>query len=129
MRALLVTHGDLGEALLRSAHYIYAVQAPIRVLSNRDLDLAGLRAAIDQWLDEEPGPSLVMVDVGGGSCGTAARAAAQGRNSVRLLAGVNLPMVLTYLSSHAQLGLDELVSKMLDRALHAVAPLDPAPRQ
>lgn len=126
MRALLVTHGDLGEALLRSARYIYSVEAPIEVLSNTALDLGGLRAAIESWLDATEEPSLVMVDFGGGSCGIAARAAAGGRSRVRLLAGVNLPMVLTFLSSHAQLELDELVSKMLDRALHAVAPLEPA---
>lgn len=126
MRALLVTHGDLGEALLRSARYIYSVEAPIEVLSNTALDLGGLRAAIESWLDATEEPSLVMVDFGGGSCGIAARAAAGGRSRVRLLAGVNLPMVLTFLSSHAQLDLDELVSKMLDRALHAVAPLEPA---
>lgn len=126
MRALLVTHGDLGDALLRSARYIYSVEAPIEVLSNTALDLVGLRAAIENWLDAIAGPALVLVDFGGGSCGIAARAAAGGRPQVRLLSGVNLPMVLTFLSSHAQLDLDELVSKMLDRALHAVAPLDPA---
>ena len=126
MRALLVTHGDLGEALLRSAHYIYTVEAPVEVLSNTTLDLAGLRTAIERWIDAVGEPSLVMVDFGGGSCGIAARAAAKGRPQVRLVAGVNLPMVLTFLSSHAQLDPDDLVSKMVDRALHAVSPLDPA---
>lgn len=126
MRALLVTHGDLGEALVRSARSIHTDDAPIEVLSNTRFDLPGLRSEIERWLDQGPRPCLLMVDFGGGSCGIAARAAAAGRSQVRILGGVNLPMVLTFLSAHAQLDLDDLVSKLLDRALHAVAPLEPA---
>lgn len=125
MRALLVTHGELGAALLSSARYIYAVDAPVDVISNRDLDLRGLTEKIRAWIADESGPAVIMVDVGGGSCGIAARAASADREDLRILAGVNLPMVLTYLSSHSQLDLVELSSKMLDRALHAVASLEP----
>ncbi len=124
MRALLATHGRLGTALVESARQVYASDAPITVISNEDYDAAGLRRAIESWLDEEPGEAIVMVDIGGGSCGLAARAAARGRADVRLLGGVNLAMVLTYLSGAGHTGLDELAPKMLDRALNAVRGLD-----
>ena len=124
MRALLVTHGELGDALLESARLIYAVEAPISVLSNTSLGLEELVDAIRGWLDRESGPALIMVDVGGGSCGVAARAAAAGRPRTWLLAGANLPMVLTYLSHHGQVGSDDLLSRLLDRAHNAVALLE-----
>jgi mannose/fructose-specific phosphotransferase system component IIA len=124
MRALLVTHGRLGEELLASAACIYDVEAPIEYLSNRDLDAAELQRRIRAWLDREDGPVLVFVDVGGGSCGTAAQIACAGRDQSWVLGGVNLAMVLTYLGSHGQLDPPELVSKILDRALNAVRLLD-----
>ena len=120
MRALLVTHGDLGEELIASARYIYAVDAPLDFLSNRDKDARQLQSAIEEWLGLREGPVLVLVDVGGGSCGIAAQLAVGSRPGSWVIGGVNLPMVLTYLSSHAQLDPEELVSKMLDRALNAV---------
>lgn len=125
MRSLLITHGDLGASLLRSARTIHAVDAPITVVSNVDHDLEGLRDVIADWLATDAGPALVMVDVGGGSCGVAARLAAADRAKTWVLGGVNLPMVLTYLGHHETLDPGDLVSKMLDRALNAVAVLDP----
>ena len=124
MRALLVTHGRLGEELLASAACIYDAEAPIEAISNRDLDAAGLAQRIREWLDRDDGPVLVFVDVGGGSCGNAAQLACAGRSQSWVLGGVNLAMVLTYLGSHGQLEPPELVSKILDRALNAVRLLD-----
>lgn len=120
MRALLVTHGALGEELLRCARSIYAVDAPIDALSNHDLDAVTLRRRVGEWLGERDDSALLMVDVGGGSCGIAARAAAAGRARTWVLGGVNLAMVLTFLSGHGQVDDDDLVSKILDRALNAV---------
>jgi mannose/fructose-specific phosphotransferase system component IIA len=120
MRALLVTHGDLGRELIASARYIYAVDAPLDSLSNRDKDARQLQEAIQSWLDLQSGPVILFVDVGGGSCGIAAQLAARSRLQSWVIGGVNLPMILTYLSSHAQLDPEELVSKILDRALNAV---------
>lgn len=127
MRALLITHGDLGEALLASAHQIYAVDAPIEVLSNADRDLESLARGIEDWLDRAGDDALLLVDVGGGSCGVAARLAARDRGRTWVVGGVNLPMLLTYLGNWGQLGPEDLVTKMLDRAHNAVAVLDTDP--
>ena len=126
MRALLITHGDLGTSLLASAHRIYAVDAPIDVLSNDALDLEGLHRGVADWLARDDEPALLMVDVGGGSCGVAARLAAGARARTWILGGANLPMILTYLGHHGQLEPEDLVSKLVDRAHNAVALLDPA---
>lgn len=124
MRALLLTHGNLGQALLDSASQIYAVDAPVDVLSNEGRGTEELQKEIQRWLAVDEGPVILLVDVGGGSCGIAARLAARHRADCWILGGVNLPMVLTYLSSHAQLGPEDLVSKLLDRSLNAVRNLD-----
>ena len=120
MRALVVTHGNLGRELIASAREVYAADAPLDHLSNSGADVQTVTRQIEEWLVGVEGPALVMVDVGGGSCGIAAIQAAMGRPSTWILGGVNLPMVLTYLTSAETLGPDELVAKVLDRALNAV---------
>ncbi len=120
MRALLVTHGRLGEVLVDSARAVALEEAPIEAMSNDAASAAAIRAGVEEWLGREEGPCLILVDVGGGSCGTAARLAVGDRRDVWILGGVNLPMVLTFVSSYANLAPQELVTKMLDRALNAV---------
>ena len=120
MRALIVTHGRLGEELLASAREVHTVDAPIECLSNRGCDLAELVKRIGEWLARNDEPALVLVDVGGGSCGVAASKAAAERPRTWILGGLNLPMILTYLANNDTLNPQELVAKMLDRALNSV---------
>lgn len=125
MRVLLVTHDELGRCLLASAARIYGEAVGVDVISNDGLDAGGLTHAIADWLGEDDVDTLILVDVGGGSCGTAARLAADGRKRVWILGGVNLPMVLTCLGSGGTVGGRELVDKILDRALNSVSLLEP----
>jgi mannose/fructose-specific phosphotransferase system component IIA len=65
-----------------------------------------------------------MVDVGGGSCGIAARRAAASREECWILGGVNLAMLLTFLGNQGELEGEALVTKILDRALNAIDRLE-----
>lgn len=125
MRVLLVTHGKLGESLLQSAAQIYGEAVGVDCISNDPHDASGLAAAIRDWLGPDDTDTLVLVDVGGGSCGTAARLAADGRKRTWIIGGVNLPMVLTCLGSSDVMDGQALVDKILDRALNSVALLEP----
>ena len=125
MRVLLVTHGNLGESLLHSAAGIYGQAVGVDFLSNDPHDAGGLAAAIEDWLGSDDIETLILVDVGGGSCGTAARLAADGRKHTWILGGVNLPMVLTCLGSSDAMDGQQLVEKILDRALNSVSLLEP----
>jgi mannose/fructose-specific phosphotransferase system component IIA len=124
MHALLVTHGQLGEALLKSARQIYDADASVDVLSNDGRGAEELVAAVADWLCAHPGPALLMVDVGGGSCGIAARRAAASREECWILGGVNLAMLLTFLGNQGELEGEALVTKILDRALNAIDRLE-----
>jgi mannose/fructose-specific phosphotransferase system component IIA len=124
MRVLLVTHGDLGECLLASAARIYGTAVGVDCLSNDPYGASGLAAAISDWLGSDEIDALILVDVGGGSCGAAARLAADGRKRTWIIGGVNLPMVLTCLGSSDAMDGQDLVSKILDRALNSVRLLE-----
>jgi mannose/fructose-specific phosphotransferase system component IIA len=120
MRGLIVTHGELGRELIASARLVVASEAPLSILSNRDRGSQEMRQLISDWLQRESGPALIMVDEGLGSCGTAACLAAAGRADTWVLSGVNLSMVVTYLSREGRLEPAELVRKVTQRAREAV---------
>jgi mannose/fructose-specific phosphotransferase system component IIA len=125
MRVLLVTHGNLGGSLLDAAARIYGDAVGVDFISNDPHDASGLASAIRDWLGPEDLDTLILVDVGGGSCGSAARLAADGRKRTWILGGVNLPMVLTCIGSSDAMAGEALVEKVLDRALNSVALLEP----
>lgn len=119
MNALVVTHGNWGRELIEAACDVYAEGADVDFLSNVDYGVQDLAREIGGWLAAREGPAVILVDVGSGSCGSAALLAAADRPQTWILGGVNLPMVLTYMTG-AGLAPQELVSKMIDRALNAV---------
>ena len=125
MRVLLVTHGHLGECLLQCAGQIYGDAVGVDFISNDPHDASGLAHEIREWLGPDDTDTLILVDVGGGSCGTAARLAADGRQRTWIVGGVNLPMVLTCLGSTDAVDGQALVDKILDRSLNSVTLLEP----
>jgi mannose/fructose-specific phosphotransferase system component IIA len=120
LHALILTHGHMGQALLESASRILADAPPVEVLSNDELCGTELSTRVRDWADSHAGSVFVFVDVGGGSCGTAAQLALRDRADSWILGGVNLPMVLTYLAGADHLEAAEMASKLLDRALNSV---------
>ncbi len=113
---LLITHGALGSELLRIASGIFGTcparadalgvenDAPCDPL----LEDAEQRAA---RLDEGDGV-LVLTDLYGSTPANLAVALRDRRDRVRVLAGVNLPMLVRALS-YTALDLDQLVEKAL----------------
>ena len=74
LRALIVTHGTLGQALLETAQSVVGAAEDIDVISNQGLSRDALCDAVEKalkpWGDE---PGIVLTDILGGSC-TQARA-------------------------------------------------------
>ncbi|MFH0777070.1 MAG: hypothetical protein V2A71_00420 [Candidatus Eisenbacteria bacterium] len=114
VRTLFVTHGDLGGELVRTAQLIVGPQAAVRVLSNKELSSESLRDAIRKELltygDDE---AVVFVDVAGGSCLTACGLARDCGGNVRVVTGINLPMVLEFFHYRGKMPFDELVQRVL----------------
>ena len=87
--ALLVTHGVLGEELVRTVAAILGPQSDVATVSNSGLSADALTSAIEQRLGEFPpdAPVVVFTDLAAGSCGIASRRVGGegrvGRRSVR----------------------------------------------
>src|SRR5437867_6338305 len=102
--ALIVTHGPLGEALVRAAASIVGPVEGVDTLSNEGLSREAMdervRARLAAW---GAGGGLVFVDLLGGSCAQAAMLGAQASapGPVPVVCGINLPMLLDYLQNRA----------------------------
>jgi mannose/fructose-specific phosphotransferase system component IIA len=132
VRALLLTHGELGRELRRVVELFLGPVEEIEAISNAGLSARELAAAVRGWLaaasaEDDPAalprstpPALVLVDEHGGSCATAARLAAAEFTDVRVLCGVNLAMLLGYVSWRESLELPDLVRRLINTGRDAI---------
>lgn len=112
VRGIVVAHADLAQALVRTVERISGVEGALRAVSNEGLGTERLREVLAA--EAGPGPSILFVDLGGGSCGVACLGLARGRPGMALLTGVNVPMLLDFVF-HRDMTLDVLVERLLDK--------------
>jgi mannose/fructose-specific phosphotransferase system component IIA len=112
--ALLVTHGTLGEELVRTVAAILGPQSDTATISNSGLSADALTGAIEGRVREFPAdaPIVLFTDLAAGSCGIASRRVGIDGRIVRKITGVNLPMLLEFFHYRDTLSLDELLPRM-----------------
>jgi PTS system mannose-specific IIA component len=121
---LVVTHGELGAELIRLAELILGQVEGLASLSNQGLSGHDLQAAIENWLSENAGSAdtgvVLFVDDYGGSCATAAQLVCRNRTDVAIVTGVNLAMVMGFLSWRDSLDLADLSRKLVHTGRDAI---------
>ncbi|MCB1059783.1 MAG: hypothetical protein KDB65_06120 [Calditrichaeota bacterium] len=106
IRAILVTHGTLGQSLYDAAESVLGPQAGASVLSNQGLSLEQIQSQVRDLLTAEP--TIIMVDLCGGSPYMACCGLCDVPGETRIVSGVNLPMLLSYFTKRDNLSLTEL---------------------
>lgn len=99
---IIVTHGKLAQALLQTVEMIMGSQENIGAIGfEAGQNVADLQEKLCQTLQENAGngEALVLVDLRGGSPYNAAAMLAMTMPKVKVVTGVNLPMLLGILSS------------------------------
>jgi mannose/fructose-specific phosphotransferase system component IIA len=98
-RGVVVAHGALAAALVLEAERISGQTGALTAVSN---DECG-REEIEQRVAEatRDGPAVIFVDMPCGSCFFAAMRRARERSDVRVVTGVNLPMLLDFVLHRA----------------------------
>jgi mannose/fructose-specific phosphotransferase system component IIA len=119
--ALLLGHAGFAESLLEVARAIAGPVDDIPCLSNRDLSPEALVETIGATLGRLGLPAVLLIDMAGGSCFNAARRATRGHPGAHLVAGVNLPLLLDFLSKRDRLPPSELVEHILERGRHGIS--------
>lgn len=119
---LVVTHGNFGKELLKSAELIIGDQENVKTLSlNRGDNIEELYSCVNkqiEQLDEGEGV-LVFTDLFGGSPSNVT-AANMKETYFESLSGVNLPMLIEALDLRVNNNLKELVSKVLKAGVDGI---------
>ena len=99
LRGIVVAHGGLAQALVDEAERISGQTGVFTAVSNsgggKDEIEARIHAAVGGH------PAVVFVDMPCGSCFFAAMHLARADAAVRVVTGVNLPMLLDFVYNHA----------------------------
>ena len=122
IKALVLTHGAIGDELVRVVEMILGPVEGLDADSNRGRSAKEVAALVADWLqalDDESG-GIVLIDDYGGSCASAALLGGAERPHVTVVSGVNLAMLLAFVTWRDELDRTELVQRMVDKAREAV---------
>jgi len=122
---IIVAHGKLGQELLQTVEVIVGRVSDLHALSGSELCDEDVVSAIRKIIAEHEGHrALVFVDYFGGSCCINALKAAHGLKDVKVISGVNLPMLLDFVTKRDYYDFDEMISHIVARGKDSVKVVD-----
>jgi mannose/fructose-specific phosphotransferase system component IIA len=118
--ALIVTHADLAQALVRAAERVVGSIEDVTLLSNEGLSRLDLEDAIENCVRDWKEGGLLLTDFWGGSCHTCGATAARRHGEVVIVTGINLPLLLDYLHNRDRLGATELAERLQQKGRDSI---------
>jgi mannose/fructose/sorbose-specific phosphotransferase system IIA component len=122
---VLVTHGRMGEELLKCAEGIVGKQTGAQVVGLEcDEGPDALEERLKAAMETSPSEAgtLVLTDMMGGTpCNVALKAFRDPRVHCDVVTGVNLPMLISALTNRHYMPLDQLAQKLVDDAPRNIA--------
>jgi mannose/fructose-specific phosphotransferase system component IIA len=120
--ALILTHGGIGAELVRVVELILGPTEGLTADTNQGRSAKQVAEVVEAWLARvgAENASVILVDDYGGSCAAAARLGGAEAAGVPVLSGVNLAMLLTFVTWREELERTELVQRIVDQGRKAV---------
>ncbi len=118
--ALVVTHADLAQALVRAAERVVGTIEDVTLLSNEGLSRDDLERAIEASVQSWSAGGLLLTDFWGGSCHTCGASALRRHGEVAIVTGVNLPLLLDYLHNRDRLPVGELAERLQQKGRESI---------
>ena len=129
VNGLIVTHGMLGVELVRVMEMIMGPVPGVEAMTNSGKSVMDLSADITAWFkssNQDADGSILFIDDFGGSCSNAAQLAADGDMPVWIVTGINLAMLLDFVTWREGLQPDELARRIVERGREAISVLNPS---
>jgi mannose/fructose-specific phosphotransferase system component IIA len=98
-RGIVIAHGSLAAALVAEAERIGGESGALIAVSNSECGPEEIERRVAEAVNGRP--AVIFVDMPCGSCFFAAMRVARGRGDVRVVTGVNLPMLLDFVHNLA----------------------------
>jgi len=118
LRGVVVGHGELAGAMVHAAEEITGVRGLLLPVSNVDCSRNDLEARVRAAVGTEP--TVVFVDLPGGSCYFAAMRSIGKIENARVVAGVNLTMLVDFVF-HRDTSLEEAAVRAREVGGRAIA--------
>lgn len=116
VRGIVVAHGNLARELVNTARTVYGAFDGVDAVTNEGKSPDALTDEIERLLDGEPDDRyLIFVDFFGGSCCHTCLQIEQRRNDVRVVTGVNLPMLVAFLYKRGDVPFERLPDEVIER--------------
>ena len=112
----MITHGPIGAAIIEAVRCIIGTDEGLYALSVNEYSALGLAQKLENLIvDSDDGDGVIlMASLKGGSCWNVSAMSSRNRRNVRTLSGVNLPMVLSFMTKREKLSLDDLATKLAE---------------
>jgi len=118
---IVVAHGELAAELVRTAEVIVGKVDDFFALSGSNLTdeviVSEIREIISRYTE---GRVLIFVDYFGSSCCTNSLKAAHGLRNVKVISGVNLPVILDFITKRELYDFDEMIEHIVQRGRESV---------
>jgi mannose/fructose-specific phosphotransferase system component IIA len=118
LRGIVVAHGELAGAMVHAAEEISGIRGALVAVSNIDCSRDDLEARVKAAVAGEA--AIVFVDLPGGSCFFAAMRGLAKLTNARVVAGVNLTMLVDFVF-HRGASLDDAASRAREVGGRAIA--------
>lgn len=122
---IVVTHGNLGGELLKTARKVFGEYDNCHAISNAGKTTDTISQEILSIIDEQGGEdTIIFVDFFGGSCSHACFMALRKRTGALVISGVNLPMLLAFLNKRDEVPFNQLASEIVARSKNSIKLFD-----
>ena len=121
--AIIVTHGPIGDAMIKAVDSIMGITDGLFELAVTDMSVAEITERLLSLVtapEEKQDGVIIMASLKGGSCWNVSVSIAMKHKNVRVVSGVNLPMVLSFLSKRESMDLDELSESIEQEAIRGI---------
>ena len=121
LAGVIVTHAGMAQALRQAVVSVAGEVPGLEAVSNADMGPEELGEHVRLLVDRLGAEGcVVFVDSRGSSCAAACLAALQRDPRVRVVSGVNLPMLVHFVAHREEADLDGMVQQLLRRGRDAV---------
>jgi mannose/fructose-specific phosphotransferase system component IIA len=121
IQGLVVTHGALGAELVRVVESIAGPVEGLTAFSNQGRSALDLTVELQERLAAADAGLVLFIDDYGGSCANAAQLACRDKTRAVILCGVNLAMLLGFITWRDSFSLEELARRLVDKGREAIA--------
>lgn len=116
IKGIIIGHGNFSQALLNTVEKILGRQEMVDVISNESLSCDSLTEILKKSMTPNNQEKIIFVDLPGGSCAISCLNLLKENKNLKILCGINLPMLLEFFLLRDKYNVDELVPILLKKA-------------